>query len=219
MQDSHLNFNLKTVSEKDVLKILKSLKPKKSYGLDGISSEVLKLGAEVLVVPLTYIINSSILQGKYPTNWKVAKVVPLHKKGDRKSLKNYRPVALLSVAGMILERVVALQIEKFFESNRLFGSFQFGFRNKKSTISEMLTVFDTLLEAKEKKKEILLILYDLSSAFDTVNHEILLTKLQLYGLNKHAIKWIKSYLENRKQMVAVCGQLSSTQDIDIGTPQ
>ena len=74
---------------------------------------------------------------------------------------------------------------------------------KKSTISEILTVFDTLLEEKEKKKEIMLILYDLSSAFNLVNHKILITKLALYGLNEHAIKWIKSYLENRKQMVTV----------------
>ena len=87
MQTSNSTFNLKTVNEKHVLKILRSLKPKKSFGLDGISSEVLKLGAEVLVVPLTYIVNSSILQGKYPTQWKEAKIIPLHKKGDKKSLK------------------------------------------------------------------------------------------------------------------------------------
>ena len=131
MKGINLKFNLKTVSEKYVLKILKSLKPKKSYGLDGISSEVLKLGAECFVVPLTYIINSSIVQGKYPTKWKEAKVIPLHKKGSKKSLVNYRPVSLLCVAGMILEKVVAHQIESFFEDNKLFGSFQFGFRHKK----------------------------------------------------------------------------------------
>ena len=148
LQDWDLKFHLKTMHERDVLTILKSLKPKKSYGPDCVTSEILKLGAKVLAMPLTYIINSSILSGKYPTNWKLAKVVPLYKKGDRKSLKNYRPVALLSVAGMVLERVVAIQIEKFFEDNNLFGTFQFGFRSKKSTISEMLTLFDNLLEEK-----------------------------------------------------------------------
>ena len=83
----------------------------------------------------------------------------------------------------------------------------------------MLPVFDSLLEAKDMKKEILVVLYDLSFAFDTVSHEILLTKLKIYGLNEHAIKWVKSYLDNRKQMVTIYGQLSSTQDIEIGTPQ
>ena len=130
-------------------------------------------------IPLTYIINTSILTGKFPTNWKISKIIPLYKKGDKKVLKNYRPVSLLSVAGMVLEKVVAVQIEDFFEENKLFGSFQFGFRKNKSTVSEMLTVFDTLLEAKEMKKDILLLMYDLSSAFDCVSHEVLLGKLKI----------------------------------------
>ena len=157
--------------------MLRSLKQKRSYGHDGISSEILKLGADILVVPLTYIINFSILTGKFPNNWKLAKVVPLHKKGDKKLLKNYRPVSLLCTPGMILERVVAIQIEEYFEKNKLFGSFQFGFRKHENTTSELLTMFDTILEAKESKKEILVLLYDLSSAFDTVCHEILIKKL------------------------------------------
>ena len=95
---------------------MKSLKTKKSCVTDGITSEILKLWAEVLVVPLTYIINSSILTGTFPSKWKVSTVVPLFKKGDRKLLKNYRPVCLLCVAGIILERVVALQIETFFKT-------------------------------------------------------------------------------------------------------
>ena len=184
--------------------------------MDGITSEILRLGAEVLVVPLTYIINCSILSGKYPTNWKISKIIPLHKKGDRKCLKNYRPVSLLSVPGMILERIISLQIEEFFEEKKLLGEFQFGFRKNKSTVSELLSMFDTLLEAKEHKKEIVLILYDLSSAFDTVSHKILITKLQLYGFDDHAIQWLKSYLENRKQIVTVSGKLSNTQEVNIG---
>ena len=190
LHDCNLKFSLKTVSESEVLKILKSLKPKKSYGIDGITAEVLKLGADVLVVPLTYIINFSIVTGKHPTNWKISKVIPLHKKGDKRFLKNYRPVALLPVSGMILEKIVAIQIENFFEEKQLLGSFQFGFRVKKSTISELLTLFDTLLEAKNQKKEILVLLYDLSAAFDTVSHQILINKLIIYGFDKNAIHWI-----------------------------
>ena len=149
------------MKEKEVFKSLKSLKPKKSHGYDGINSEILELGAEVLAVPLTYIINHSIVTGKYPSNWKLSKIVPLHKKGDKKILKNYRPVSLLSVPGMILERVVAMQIEEHFDKNNLLGNFQIGFRRNKNTTTELLTLFDTILEAKEKKKEILVLLYDL----------------------------------------------------------
>ena len=160
LHDSKLKFKLKTFHEKHVLKILKSLKSKKSYSHDGITAEVFKLGAEVLASPLNYIINTSILTGKYPTNWKVAKVIPLHKKDDKKLMKNYRPISLLSVPGMALEKIVALQIEEFFEENSILGSFQFGFQRNENTISELLTVFDTLLEAKELKKEIIVLLYD-----------------------------------------------------------
>ena len=115
-------------------------------------------------------------------------------------LKNYRPIALLSVTGMVLEKIIALQIEEYFEKNKLFGSFQFGFRRNRNTISELLTVFDTLLEAKELKKEIIMLLYDLSAAFDTVSHEILLAKFALYGFDSNAMKWMKSFLEENKQL-------------------
>ena len=146
-------------------------------------------------------------------------VIALHKKGDKKTLKNYRPVSLLAVTGMILEKVVALQIEEYFEKNNLLGTFQFGFRRNRSTISELLTLFDTILEAKEMKKEILVILYDLSAAFDTVSHQILVEKLRMYGFCKLTIKWMESYLSNRKQIVEVSGKISSEQEINIGTPQ
>ena len=214
-----LKFKLLPVNEKLVFKLMKSLKPKRSCGLDGISSEILKLGAEVLVIPLTYMINYSILTGKFPTNWKISKVVPLHKKGDKSILKNYRPVSLLPVAGMILEKVVALQIEEYFETNNLLGSFQFGFRRHKNTISELITLFDTLLEAKSLKKEILVLLYDLSAAFDTVCHQILLEKLQIYGFCPITLRWMESYLGNRKQIVEISGKKSSKQEINMETPQ
>ena len=144
---------------------------------------------------------------------------PLHKKGDKRLLKNFRPVSLLPVSGMILEKVVAMQIEEHFEKNGLLGSFQFGFRKNKSTTLELLTIFDTILEAKEKKKEILVLLYDLSSAFDTVCHQILLQKLQLYGFDKLSLNWMNSYLKGRKQMVEVSGKKSEEQEILFGTPQ
>ena len=114
-----MKFKIKTVNKREVSKILKSLKSKTSYGIDGITAKVLKIGARVLATPLTYIINFSIVTGKYPSEWKLAKVIPLHKKGDEISIRNYRPVALPSVSGMMLERIVAIQIEEFFEKNDL----------------------------------------------------------------------------------------------------
>ena len=101
VKDLNLSFKLKTVSEKEVFDIIRKLKNKRSSCFDGISSEIMKLSGQTLVAPLTWIINSSIVNGTFPSQWKQACVTPLHKRADRFQLKNYRPVALLSVPGMI----------------------------------------------------------------------------------------------------------------------
>ena len=202
-----MHFELREVEEKEVLKILKKLKPKTSQPLDGISSEILKMGAEVLCVPLTLIINISIISGFFPNEWKHAKCVPLFKKGNRKLLQNYRPVSLLSVSGMVLEKVIADQIEAFFEKNRLLGSYQFGFRKGKSIVSELLQLFDCILEAKDQRKEIILLMYDLSAAFDTLSHQTLINKLKIYGFDDQSIMWMESYLQGRTRWPTwTCGQ-------------
>ena len=219
MKTSNTTFTIKTVNVRVVHKILKDLKAKRSYGIDGITSEVSKLGADVLKVPLTYIVNTSIRNSEYPSYWKIAKMIALYKKGNRLELKNYRPVSLLCVAGMVLERVIAIQIEEYFESNNLLGAFQFSFRKHKSTISELLTMFDSLLEGKENRKEIMIVLYDLSAAFDTVSHDILLEKLKAYGFDDSSLKWMKSYLQDRQQYVQVDDKISEIKVTNIGTPQ
>ena len=140
--------------------IIKELKKKTSSGFDEISSEILKMGADALAEPLCHIINHSLKTGKFPTAWKEGKVCPIYKKKDRKQLENYRPVSLLSVPGMVLERVCCMQLEEYFEKNKILQEFQYGFRHHKSTTSELLTLFHKLLEAKEEGKEIALILFD-----------------------------------------------------------
>ena len=164
----------------------------------------------MLAGPLTHMINTSIRKGVFPKNWKEAKVVPLHKKGDKQTLKNFRPVALLAVAGMILERIIAIQIEEYFESNGLFSEFQFGFRRNKSTISELLTLFENLNEAKEARLYIMLLMYDLSAAFDTVSHDVLCQKLMIYGFDTESMKWIESYLDARKQSDSLWASIRPT---------
>ena len=219
MKASNITFKIKTVSVSVVYKLLKDLKAKTSYGHDGITAEILKLGADVLKIPLTYIVNTSINNSEYPSYWKIAKMIALFKKGSRYDMKNYRPLSLLCVAGMILEKVIAIQIEEYFESNNLLGPFQFGFRKYKSTISELLTLFDSLLEGKENRQEIMVILYDLSAAFDTVSHEVLLEKLKVYGFDDSSLKWMRSYLKDRTQYVQVAEKKSKIKVTNIGTPQ
>lgn len=131
-----LKFTLETVTHDEVADIVKQLKNKTSHGFDGISSEIIKLGGAAIIEPLTRIVNCSIKTGVFPDMWKEAKVVPLWKgKGQKNDFQFYRPVSLLPVAGMITEHVVTKQIVTYFEENKLLGSFQFGFRRSKSTIS------------------------------------------------------------------------------------
>ena len=194
-ENSDLKFSFQPVDVPAVKKILKELKKKTSSGFDDIGSEILKMGADALAEPLCYIINKSLETGKYSTSWKEGKICPIYQKKNRKFLENYRPVSLLCVSGMVLERVCCMQMEEFFESNNLLQDYQFGFRLFKSTTSELLSLFHKLMEAKEEGKEIALILFDLSSAFDTIDHDILLQKLSIYGFSTLATKWISANLD------------------------
>ena len=110
-------------------------------------------------------------------------------------------------------------MEEYFEDNKLLQEFQFGFRRGKSCISELLTLLSKLMRYKEQGKEISLLLFDLSSAFDTVSHKILLAKLEIYGFDQNSMSWIRSYLEDRSQRVVVSGELSSSSKVNRGTPQ
>ena len=109
--------------------------------------------------------------------------------------------------------------KSFLKKNNLLGRFQYGFRLNKSTISELTNLFDSLLDAKQEKKEVLLILYDLSAAFDCVSHKTLMEKMKLYGFDELALKWLESYLDSREQSVVVSGKMSEPKPIKIGTPQ
>ena len=173
----------------------------------------MKLTKDVIVPAVCHILNLSIQQRKFPNKWKIAKISPLLKKGDPTQLKNYRPVALLCVAGMVLEKMVADQIESYFESNGLLGEYQFGFRRNKSTVSEMLTLYETLQEAKENSMHSLVILFDLSAAFDTVEPTVLIRKLKIYGFDQNSRSWMESYLTGRSQVATVNGQYSKSVEL------
>ena len=110
-------------------------------------------------------------------------------------------------------------MEAYFEEKQILQDFQFGFRKGKSCISELLTLFSKLMKAKEQGKEISLLLFDLSAAFDTVDHSQLIRKLEIYGFTESALKWVKSYLSDRSQRVTVSGELSSSHLVNKGTPQ
>ena len=146
---------------------------KKSKGKDGISQECLLQGLDVLAAPLTQIINTSIMTGTFPEEWKEAIVVPIHKKEDKKEMKNYRPVSCLVAASKVLEKVVCQQLTQFVETHGLLPNSQHGFRSGRSTMTALSSMQKDWIHNSEEGFLTGILIWDLSAAFDTVDTEIL----------------------------------------------
>ena len=213
-------FELQPVHPDLVDKIMRNLKNSKSCGLDNIDTYTLKLAREEIVPAVTHLVNLSISTAVFPRSFKISKIAPLYKsKGDRYEPSSYRPVALLSVVSKILERVVYLQIVEYMELNKYFHPNHHGFRSNHSTSTALLQMYDNWMEALERKELAGLALVDMSAAFDCVDTDLLLAKLELYGFNRHTIQWIWSYMTERTQVVMVDGSLSSALRVHVGVPQ
>ena len=219
MENRTCNFSLTAVHPDDVLKILGKLKGSSSTGIDDIDSNTLKLIKNEIYPVLTHIINLSISNKTFPHPWKQAKVIPLHKKNEVLYAKNYRPVSLLSVLSKVLERCIFVQVVDYLECNRLLHPSHHGFRSNHSTLSALVQMFDTWVEAFEDDEVSAVIMLDMSAAFDTVDHDILLKKMDLYGFDHTAISWFRSYMTNRSQSVSIEGFLSQPQHLECGVPQ
>ena len=219
LKDRSQLFSLRTTSEGKVLNAIMSLKNKKSCGVDDIPTLILKLAGEILCIPLTKIINQSILTGTFPSAWKIAKIIPLHKRGSKKLKENYRPISNLCVVSKILEKVVLDQVGYYFESQGLLPNTQHGFRKKRSTTSALLTLTQQWTKAHEDGKNVGALFWDLSAAFDCLNRELLCKKLKLYGFSEKALDWFRSFLEDRKQLISVNSVESNVKVIKSGTPQ
>ena len=202
-----------------VMDIISKMKNSRTCGIDTIDTSIVKLVKAELTPAITHILNLSIRQNIFPNAWKIAKVVPLHKKNEKTDPKNYRPVALLSVLSKILEKAVFLQIMDYMENNKLLHPSHHGFRAGRSTVTALIEMHDIWLEALDRKEISAMVMLDLSAAFDVVNHDILLRKLSVYGFESSAVSWVGSYLSGRQQCVYVDGILSSPVNVEIGVPQ
>ena len=157
--------------------------------------------------------------GIFPDSLKIAKVIPLFKKGDDKILSNYRPISLLSSVSKVFEKVIYNQIYCHFDTHNLFYISQYGFRKGFSTELASLELIDRIMIDVDKGKLPYCVFLDLSKAFDTIDHDILLAKLKHYGINGMASQVIKSYLSNRKQYVDFSGTTSGNLSVETGVPQ
>ena len=152
---------------------------------------------------ITLIINQSLHSGSIPDKHKIAKVTPIHKKGDSKLITNYRPISVLPVISKIFETVICDQLNHYFVSNNLLCPQQYGFTKYLSTELAALEVIDRLLNQLNKQKIPINFYLDLSKAFDSLCHSILLEKLAYYGVQNKAKDLIESYLSNGKQFVQI----------------
>ena len=210
---------LKPTTPKEIKDVISTLKPKLSSGVDNIPMKIIKHIPDTIVELLAWIFNMSIEQGQYPTRFKTAKVTPIFKKGNRKFANNYRPISLLPGFSKILERIIHSRVSNFLEKHEVFYELQFGFRKDHSTELAVTYMVSDIANAIESGQTTMGIFLDLSKAFDTINHNILLSKLCHYGIRGNANKWFKSYLSNRRQLTEFNKVQSNYRNVQHGVPQ
>jgi len=196
--------------------------PVKSCSLDPVPTFLVREFIDVLLPYITAMVNASLKQGRLPESQKHAIVTPLLKKPglDTAELANYRPVSNLTFMSKIVERAVAQQLNEFLESNSLLPCCQSAYRKQHSTETAMLRIWSDVLTAADTRHVTLLGLLDLTAAFDCVDHDLLLLRLERkFGLTGSVLEWTRSFLVGRTQQVAYNGKLSPVQSVKYGVPQ
>ena len=168
---------------------------------------------------LVFLFNTSIETSQFPDSWKVARITPIFKDGDRTEKSNYRPISVLPVISKFFEKLVFNQLYQYMKENGLFTSDQSGFLRLHSTLTCLLKMSDDWYNGLDLGKLVGLVLIDLKKAFDTVDHDILVKKLELYGVQQRELSWFRSYLSNRKQFCRVNGVDSDVGDLEVGVSQ
>ena len=221
-QRTTATFHFRPTNHDRIGKILRDIVPKHSSGIDGISSAVVKaLISDDLINALVIAINHSISNCIFPSQLKISKIVPLFKnKGKIWHFENWRPVALLPALFKIYEKELFNQICEYLLLNNLFCENQFGFRKNRSTDDAIMMFHDRCKQLLDQRQTPFAIFLDLSKAFDTIDHSLLIKKLAFYGFEDSALKLMTSYLSDRKQFVYIDSDTSSdTRGVGVGVPQ
>ena len=218
-QPFHKSLFLNPTDPGEIINITKSLNSGKSQGYDGLSSSLLKQIIHPIASPLAHIFNLSISSGVCPKLLKIAKVTPIYKKDDPQQISNYRPISILPSISKILEKIIHNRLFTFVTTNNLLNPNQYGFRKKHSTDLAVVELYDKITNAMAQKQHVIGIFMDLSKAFDTLNHDILLYKLKTYGIRGTALSWFKDYLSNRQQFTSYNGVNSDFLSVKCGVPQ
>lgn len=203
----------------EVTKIINHLDSHKAPGFDNITPLVFKHLLNDVVDPLVYLINFSICSGHFPENLKNAVIKPLYKKDNKTDPYNYRPIALLSICSKILEKVMKIRLSQFLDKNSLISKNQFGFRQNLNTEGALLNFTTKLYDGINSGNCCAAIFVDITKAFDTVDHKLLLNKMHNIGIRGVAYNWFYSYLKDRSHITKICDQHSDPAEIQYGIPQ
>ena len=193
-------FSIQPVTELMVSKIIANFTTN-ATGVDGISRDMILLTLPRTLGVITSIVNQSIRTGVFPDVWKEALVKPIPKINNPQELKDFRPVSILPFLSKIIEKVICQQLMEYLDANNILPPNQSGFRTGRSTATALLDVIDDILAGVDKGDGTILVLLDFSRAFDTINHNLLMSKLAYYGLDSIALRWFSSYLSGRLQRV------------------
>ena len=206
-------------NEEIILKIINRLHPENSCGPDEISVKLLKEIKHEIIKPVTLITNQCILTGVFPDKLKIAKVIPIHKKDDKTQLENYRPISILPAISKVIERVIFDQMHDYFTPTNYILKANMDLEKTHSTELAAAEMIDRITQELDRGYTPLNIFLDLSKAFDTLDHEIMLYKLEYYGVTGPALQLLRSYLSDRKQYVEFENVKSDSMIIKTGVPQ
>jgi hypothetical protein len=192
-------IHLTLVTAQEIKNIIRSLKRTTSSGYDEVPPRVLKQSLLFIISPLTYLCNKSLTSGIFSSWLKYSQVIPIFKKGNKFEISNYRPISLLTSFSKIFEKIIYKRLANHASTHNILSKTQYRFRTKMSTDNAIYQLTNNVLKALDNKQLVGGIFYDLSKAFDCVDHDTLLNKLEYCGVRRTANKLIKSYLEDRSQ--------------------
>ena len=196
-----------------------TLSSSEATGIDKIPIKCLKLSANIIGPSMTKLFNYSILNGVFSHDWKMANVIPLYKKGLKTVLDNYRPISILPAISKTFENIVNDQLYGYLSNSGILSKYQFGFRRHHSTSTALLDSFNQWYSNMDRGLINIFAFLDLKIAFDTIDHEILIKKLHMYGVEQHSLKLLESYLSNRSQTCFINGSFSKCALVRCGIPQ
>ena len=213
------SFFLEPTTPHEVTGIIKSMKNSSAYDIYGLNIIIIKQIADLIVEPLSEIINCIFSSGIFPDDLKISKVIPLQKNSNDLSIGNHRPISIVPTIGKIIEKAISKRLAHHLKKHNIINETQFGYQPNKSTTEAVMTLIERIVEGFERDENTTLSLCDLSKAFDCVSYNILLEKLDFYGIRGIALSLFESYLSNRQQCVFYKESYSGFIQTKCGVPQ